>query len=90
MTRTPDQIFKFKVEMYDHLDSYEEEDLVKQVWPSMYGFLTRRRGLNSGTMDLENGSVIIRWSYTSTDREDWWDEHCDKCGQQVEQTEDEG
>lgn len=76
----PDQIFKFKVEIRDKLDNFQEEDLIKQVWPSMYGFLTRRRGLNEGVMDLENGAVTIRWSYTNCDKDDWWDEHCEKCG----------
>lgn len=80
MSKDPYQIFKFKVVMNDYLDHYKEEDLVKQVWPSMYGFLTKRNGLNKGKMELEDGAVVIHWSYSYVDKEeDWWEGHCPTC-----------
>lgn len=51
------------VEMNDHLDNYQEEDIVKNVWPGMYVFLTRRKGVNNGTITLEDGAVKISWKY---------------------------
>jgi len=52
-----------KVVMKDDLDNYKEEDIVKNVWPGMYVFLTRRHGVNGGTISLENDAVNITWSY---------------------------
>ncbi len=67
--KKPQKIFNMKVEMYDHLDSYHEEDIVKNIWPGMYTFLTRRKGVNNGTITLADGAVSISWSY-----EDFYDE----------------
>ena len=81
MIDKPVSTFKFKVEMFDYLDSYKEEEIVKQIWPSMYGFLTKRKGLNNGQMILENGAVVINWTYAGDESEDWWDEDtCPTCG----------
>lgn len=55
--------FTMVVEMNDHLDNYQEEDIVKNVWPGMYVFLTRRKGVNNGTITLEDGAVKISWKY---------------------------
>lgn len=52
-----------KVVMKDELAHYQEEDIVKNIWPGMYVFLTRRKGVNNGTITLENGAVEISWSY---------------------------
>jgi len=68
------KIFNMKVVMKDQLDSYQEEDIVKNIWPGMYVFLTRRKGVNNGTITLENGSIEITWNY-----EDSWcgDGYCE-------------
>jgi hypothetical protein len=80
----PESTFKFKVEIFDYLDSYKEEDIVKQIWPSMYSFLTKRNGLNKGEMILENGAVKIYWTYCGNGSEEWWDtDTCCTCGQEV-------
>ena len=55
--------FTMVVEMNDQLDHYAEEDVVKNIWPGMYVFLTRRKGVNNGTITLEDGAVKISWKY---------------------------
>ena len=55
--------FTMIVEMNDRLDNYQEEDIVKNIWPGMYVFLTRRKGVNNGTITLEDEAVKISWKY---------------------------
>jgi len=58
--------FTMVVEMNDRLDNYQEEDIVKNIWPGMYVFLTRRKGVNNGTITLEDEAVKISWKYEDT------------------------
>lgn len=76
-------IFKMKVTMNDFLDTYSEEDIVKNIWPHMSAFLTRRKGVNRGKMELEDGAVTVEWTYCYRDSDEWWDENCESCGQKV-------
>ncbi len=70
MTKT----FSMTVVMNDVLDNYEEEDIVKNVWPGMYTFLTRRRGINNGTITLADNAVQISWKYEDTYEEPQYSE----------------
>lgn len=51
-----------KIRIEDELDNYREEDIVKNVWPCMVPFFTRRHGVSSGKIQLNNG-VFIDWKY---------------------------
>lgn len=64
------KVFKFEVIMDDFLDNWKEEDIVKNLWPGMYTFLTRRHGVNKGSINLEDGTVVINWTYEDTYDED--------------------
>ena len=57
--------------MNDKLDCYHEEDIVKQNWPYLVPFLTRRHGVNKGEINLEDGAIIITWSYKDTDEDEY-------------------
>lgn len=52
-----------KIEMFDRLNNYREEDIAKNCLPFLTPFLTRRHGINKGLLSLEDGSVIISWEY---------------------------
>jgi hypothetical protein len=62
--------FTFKAVMNDKLDSYDEETIVKNIWPGMYTFLTRRHGVSNGTISLQDGAVEIEWKYEDNYEED--------------------
>lgn len=68
------KVFSFKATMNDYLDNYQEEDIIKNIWPGMYTFLTRRRGVNNGTISLADGAVEIEWEYTDTYKEEEWED----------------
>ena len=51
------------IDMKDQLDNYREEDIAKDCLPYLAAFLTRRRGVNTGKMILEEGTVEINWKY---------------------------
>lgn len=55
-----------KITMRDFLDNFREEDIVKQIWPYMAPWFTRRHGVNSGCITLEGGSVQVDWKYETT------------------------
>jgi hypothetical protein len=65
------KIFNAKIVMNDKLDCYHEEDIVKQNWPYLVPFLTRRHGVNKGEINLEDGAIIITWSYKDTDEDEY-------------------
>ena len=65
------KIFNAKIVMNDKLDCYHEEDIVKQNWPYLVPFLTRRHGVNTGEINLEDGAIIITWSYEDTDEDEY-------------------
>ena len=52
------------IKMFDKLMNYQEEDIAKQVWPYLTPFLTRRHGVNSGAVYLNDDSISIYWKYT--------------------------
>lgn len=58
--------FLFTVEMFDQLDHYREEDIVKNLWPHLVPFMTRRHGVNIGKIELEGGAIVINWEYSDS------------------------
>lgn len=44
--------------------SFSEEDAVKQIWPYMLPWFTRRHGVQSGKITLNN-NVSVDWQYES-------------------------
>lgn len=67
------------IKMFDKLDSYYEEDIAKNVWPYLTPFLTRRHGVDKGSVNLNDGAVIIEWRYKDN-YEDQDDETIDDFG----------
>lgn len=66
--------FLFTVEMFDQLDHYREEDIVKSLWPHLVPFMTRRHGVSTGKIELEGGAIVISWEYSDGDDEYFIDE----------------
>jgi hypothetical protein len=60
---------KVEIVTNDKLDNFYEEDIVKQLWPRLLASLTSLRGVNKGEINLEDGAVIITWSYEDTDED---------------------
>jgi hypothetical protein len=58
------------VTMRDKLDNYREEDIVKEMWPYVTPWFTRRRGIDKGKIILSDGAVEIDWEYRSTYTDD--------------------
>lgn len=59
------------IEVSDKSDHYSEEDWVKQIWPYMQPWFTKRHGVTKGEINLEDGAVVVSWKYeTSWDNED--------------------
>jgi hypothetical protein len=54
-----------KIVMRDRMDNYSEESVVKDIWPSMYPWFTRRKGINKGSIVLEDGAIEVTWEYKS-------------------------
>lgn len=48
---------------YNRELGFELEDAVKESWSRMVPWFTRRHGIKSGAIDLENGAVRITWRY---------------------------
>lgn len=42
--------------------SFSEEDTVKQIWPYMLPWFTKRHGVTSGKITL-NDNVHVEWQY---------------------------
>ena len=64
MTDKPKSTYIFTVEMYDHLDSYSEEDIVKKMWPYLVPFMTTSNGITKGKIELGDGAIVINWEYS--------------------------
>ena len=41
----------------------DEEDWVKDIWPRMLPWFTRRHGVQSGRIELADGAVAVEWKY---------------------------
>ena len=54
------------ITVWDKSDHYQEEDWVKQIWPYMQPWFTRRHGVNKGVINLEDGAVTVHWEYESS------------------------
>lgn len=53
--------------------SFSEEDTVKQIWPYMLPWFTRRHGTETGKITL-NDNVTVEWRYESIcDEDDTYD-----------------
>lgn len=55
------------VTMRDKLDHHNEEDIVKNIWPYMTPWFTRRHGVESGKIILSDGAVEVSWKYETND-----------------------
>ena len=62
---------KVEIVTNDKLDNFYEEDIVKQLWPRLLASLTSLRGVNKGEINLEDGAIIITWSYGDTDEDEY-------------------
>lgn len=51
------------IRIRDTMDHFSEEDVVKSIWPYCTPFFTRRHGVNSGKIILENGAIELDWEY---------------------------
>ncbi len=51
------------VTMRDQLDSYREEDIVKNLWGCLLPWFTRRHGVENGKIILSDGAVEVTWAY---------------------------
>lgn len=51
----------------DKSDHFREEDWVKQIWPYMQPWFTRRHGVEQGKIDLMGGAVVVEWRYRTED-----------------------
>lgn len=60
---TDSKELQINVLMFDKLDSYHEEDIAKNIWPYLIPFLTRRHGVDKGSINLNDGAVIVEWQY---------------------------
>ena len=56
-----------KITVCDKSDHYSEEDWVKDIWHYMLPWFTRRHGIETGKIELENGAVVIEWKYENLD-----------------------
>jgi hypothetical protein len=59
MSRT----FNAKIVMNDRLEYFYEEDIVKQSWSYLVPFFRRGEGIEKGEIFLEDGAIIISWSW---------------------------
>jgi hypothetical protein len=50
----------------DKSDHFREEDWVKDIWPYMQPWFTRRHGVESGKIILSDGGVEVDWKYETT------------------------
>lgn len=57
-----------KITVEDKSDHYHEEDVVKNIWPYMVPWFTRRHGVEHGEIRLGEG-VKIEWKYDTTDEQ---------------------
>lgn len=53
------------ITMRDKLDNYHEEDIVKNLWPYLTPWFTRRHGVENGKIVLSDGAVEVDWRYLS-------------------------
>ena len=51
------------VDMWDKQDNFHEEDVAKNCLPFLTPFLTRRHGVDRGSMNLNDGAIVISWEY---------------------------
>ena len=63
-------VYNFTVTMEDRLDSYYEEDIVKGLWANLAAFMTKRKGVNKGKIDLQDGLITIEWEYNYPELQD--------------------
>lgn len=57
------EICTIKITMRDKMDHFHEEDIVKNLWPYMTPWFTRRHGVNDGKIILSGGAVEVDWKY---------------------------
>lgn len=48
-------------------DHFREEDWVKDIWPYMLPWFTRRHGVENGRIELGDKGVTVEWKYET----DW-------------------
>ncbi len=58
------------ITMRDKLDNYREEDIVKQYWPYLTPWFTRRHGVENGKIILADGGVEVSWKYETEYKDD--------------------
>lgn len=61
------EICTIKITMRDKMDSYREEDIVKDIWPYMTPWFTARRGIRTGKIILQEGAIEIEWKYETNE-----------------------
>jgi len=59
-------IFNLQITINDTMDCYDEEVVIKNLWPSFVPFMTKRHGVDKGKIVLGDEAVILEWNYTST------------------------
>lgn len=63
------EVCTIQITCEDRNDHFREEDMVKQYWPYMLPFFTRRHGVNHGEIKLDDG-VSITWRYETAGGEE--------------------
>ena len=51
------------ITMRDKLDRHREEDIVKNLWPYLTPWFTRRHGVENGRIVLSDGAIEVDWKY---------------------------
>jgi hypothetical protein len=54
------------ITMRDWADLASEEDIVKNIWPYLTPWFTRRHGVESGKIILSDGAIEVSWRYESS------------------------
>jgi hypothetical protein len=57
------EVCTITVTIRDKLDHFQEEDIVKNIWPYMTPWFTRRHGVSNGKITLSDGAVEVGWKY---------------------------
>ena|SRR6185312_2484345 len=57
------------VTIRDKSDHYHEEDWVKQIWPYLLPWFTKRHGVEKGRISLEDDAVVVEWRYENNTAE---------------------
>ena len=61
------QVCTIVITVKDVNDHYNEEDWVKQIWPYMQPWFTRRHGIENGRIILGDGGVEVSWRYETNE-----------------------